>query len=443
MGSGAIPGVKASRKQLLLAMLPLLLVVACYFTYLLQHAINVPLADDIYDVLLPLTKVTEAESLAGAVDALYEKHTDHRTIASRLVYTGQLLVTGEVNFRALNFAANLALPLLLLMLYRMIAGSPQRLLLLLPAALVLLQLRVYGITFWTMASFAYFYVFVYGFLTVLLLQNAGPVRLLLATLTAILASFTLASGQMIWLVGLASLALQALLHKSLPRSFLLWWLLAAVATLALWRAGLGDRIGLGELLQLFFANPRHYVLYTLTLLGSVFSESSVGVAASGGTAMLLALCACTLWRWREADLRLELCAWFIVLSVMTMALGRGFATVDYGLSSRYSFPSVLLLATTWIVLASRLQLRHWSLLGPAILLALLFWGHSINIYSQALQPYMEKRVQNFNRGRYNAWPHPTKESNAIVALAIEQGIYSPPARPLPQADMTVWKSAEE
>jgi hypothetical protein len=433
------PAAGASQRKLLLALLPLLLIVACYFGYLLQHAINVPLADDIHDVLLPLSQARDAGDFASAAAALYEKHTDHRTVASRLVYGGMLLVTGEINFRSLNIVANLALPLLLLGLYLMSAPSPRRLLWLLPAALALLQLRAYGITFWAMASFAYFYVFVYGFLAILLLQGAGPARLLAAMLAAALASFTLASGQMVWLVGLVSLAQQALLQKSLPRHYLLWWLLAAVAVLLLWRLGPGDRIGLGQLLQLALASPGHYVLYTLTLLGSVFSETSVAVAAGGGAALLLALCACTLRRWREPDLRLELCGWLIVLSVMTMVLGRGFATVDYGLSSRYSFPSVLLLATTWILLANRLQLRHWGVLGPVILLALLFWGQSFHIYSQALQPYMAQRVQDFNRGRYKAWPYPAKQSNAIVARAIEQGIYSPPARPLPPANVVIGK----
>lgn len=422
-------------------LLPLLAVIACYFGYLLQHAINVPLADDIYDVLLPLVEVREAENFTTALDALYEKHTDHRTIASRLVYGAMLAVTGEVNFRQLNLLANLALPLLLVGLYLMSPGINRRLLLLLPAALALLQLRPYGITFWTMASFAYFYVFVYGFLAVLLLQGAGPARLLAAMLSATLACFTLASGQMVWLVGLASLALQALLHRSVPRHYLLWWLLAAAGVLLLWRMGPGDRIGLGQLLQYFFDDPRHYVLYTLTLMGSALSEASVGIAASGGAAMLVVLCACTLWRWREGDLRLELCGWFIVLSVMTMVLGRGFAGVEYGLSSRYSFPSVLLLATTWMLIAIRLRLQHLGALVPAILVAALYWGQSFHIYSQALQPYMDQRVDDFNRGRYRAWPYPTKESNRVVERAIALGIYFPPERPLPPAHVSIGKPA--
>lgn len=419
----------------LISLLLLLGVVGFYFSYLYQHAFNVPLADDIHDVLAPLVQAINADSVGTALASLYEQHTDHRTIATRLVYTAMYLTTGEVNFRWLNFLANLALPLLLLALYIMASGSPRRLLILLPGALILLQLRAYGITFWAMASFAYFYVFAYGFFCLLLLHNINRRRFVAAALLGILASLTLASGQMIWLVGLASLAQQGLIRRSVSKYYLLWWLLLTIAVPLLWRIGLDDRIPLATLLGNFFDAPGHYVLYTLTLLGCAVSESSVGAAAAAGGLMLIILCVSTVGRWREEDVRLELCCWFIVLSVMTMVLGRGFASVDYGLSSRYSFPSVLMLSASWVLLALRLQLHRWWALVPAIALSLAYTVHSYGVYSLALQPYMERRVENFNRGRYRAWPHPLTQSNQIVAEAIELGIYSPPPRPLKPASV--------
>ena len=435
----AVPEVNAQdtngMRWRLLGLIPLLLVAGFYFSYLYEHGINVPLADDIYDVLQPLTQASSAENAKIALQSLYVKHTDHRTITSRLAYGAVYLATGEVNFHTLNFLANLALLLLLLALYWMSAGTPRRLLVLLPAALLLLQLRAYGITFWAMASFAYFYVFAYGFFCLLLLHDAGRGRFLAALVLATLASFTLASGQMIWLVGLASLAQQSLVRRSLPRRYLLYWLLSAITVLLLWRMGQDDRISAGLLLESFFGAAGHYVLYTLTLLGSAVSETSVAAAATAGALMLVILCACTLWRWREADLRVELCRWFIVLSVMTMVLGRGFSTVDYGLSSRYSFPSVLMLTSTWMLLALRLRLSSWPKLLPAIVMALLFNAHSYRTYSLALQPYMERRAEDFNLGRYRAWPFPLKQSNRVVAEAIELGIYFPPPRPLPPASV--------
>ncbi|MEH6592413.1 MAG: hypothetical protein V7746_19260 [Halioglobus sp.] len=427
----------------LLCLIPLLLVLGFYFAYLYQHAINVPLADDIYDILQPLEQASRAENIKSALQSLYQQHTDHRTIASRLVYGATYLTTGEVNFRTLNFLANLALPLLLLALYLMSSGTRHRLLVLLPAALFLLQLRAYGITFWAMASFAYFYVFVYGFFCLIFLHDPDRRRFFGALIVAMLASFTLASGQTIWLLGLASLAQQAMVRRSLPRSYLLWWSLAAIITLLLWRVGQDARISPAILLENFFHAPGHYVLYTFTLLGSAVSASSVGAAAAAGGLMLGILVVSTMSRWREYDLRIELCCWFIVLSVATMVLGRGFTSVDYALSSRYSFPSVLMLASIWMLLASRLRLGRLSVLLPVIALALLYNAYSFRVYSLALQPYMERRVEDFNRGRYRAWPFPWKESNQVVEASIELDIYSPPLRPLPPASVAFGQSRRD
>jgi hypothetical protein len=92
-------------------------------------------------------------------------------------------------------------------------------------------------------------------------------------------------------------------------------------------------------------------------------------------------------------------------------------------------------------MAARLQLQRWLYLAPAILVALLYCGYSFRVYSLALQPYMERRVANFNRGRYHAWFVPLKESNAIVAEAIELGIYDPPPRPMPAPSVAFGRQA--
>ena len=142
-------------------LLPLLITaaVAYYFFFLYQHALNVPLGDDLYDVLQVLSGVISAPDASSGFDILYAQHNDHRTFASRLVYGATYLLTGEINFRTLTFIASLALPLLLTLLYLATPKNLPRLFILLPATLLLLQLRAYGIALWSMAAFAYFYVF--------------------------------------------------------------------------------------------------------------------------------------------------------------------------------------------------------------------------------------------------------------------------------------------
>ena len=152
--------------------------------------------------------------------------------------------------------------------------------------------------------------------------------------------------------------------------------------------------------------------------------------------MIVALCAATVRAFGRPDIRLELCCWFVLLSVMAVVLGRApFTTVEYALSSRYSFPSVLMLATTWMAVAVRFQVRSPIALLVATLLAGGYCATSFQIHSVALQPYVEKRVENFNKGRYWAWTRPMKETNGIVQRSVELGIYAPPPRPMPMPDI--------
>jgi hypothetical protein len=405
--------------------------VAWYFAYIHQHAMNVPFADDIYDVVKVLSDVEQAGSVADAFDILYAQHNDHRTISSRLVYGLTLIARGELDFRLLIFLANGALLLILCALYLSARQHPMKYLVLLPAAMVLFQLRFYGIMLWSMAAFAYFYVFLYGFCGLYCLHRVTPGRFAAACLLATLATFTLASGQLAWVMGFVSIVHQCLIRRTAHWRYLLGWSLLALIAWYCWRIGLETPNQPIAMLQRFIADPGYYVLYTLTLTGNAFSESSVAIAAGAGAAMLATLAAVTYATRRHEDKRLELCCWYIALTVVAMTLGRApYSTIEYALSSRYSFPSVLLLSSLWVLVAVRLKLRDPRLLGVVALLAGVYLFTMYRIYEAPMQQHLTKRIDNFNQGKYWSWPRPMKETNAIVARAIEQGLYRPPDRPL-------------
>ena len=302
-------------------------VVAYYFGFLYRHTLNVPFADDIYDILAVLSQVIAAEDKMSAFQILFAQHNDHRTLASRLIYCLSYLMSGKIDFRELTFLANLALPLLLLCFYLMAQKDQKRLWILVPAALFLFQLRAYGINLWAMAAFAYFYVFLYGFYSLFFLNDVSRGRFIIAAILASLATFTLASGQVIWLIGLASLLHQAFIRKNASFLYAIAWTGVGLAMLLAWRVGLETPNSLSFMLTNFFRAPGHHILYTLTLLGSAVSETSVAQAALVGFAMLVTLVISTLISIRKDDLRMELCCWFVVLSVMAMVFGRSFTSV--------------------------------------------------------------------------------------------------------------------
>lgn len=437
MQSEVSPGAPLPLVTTWLPAILILAVIGCYFSFLNQHAINVPFADDIFDVVKVVSDVLTADDRDSAIRVLYAQHNDHRTIASRLVYLGSYGVLGELDFRVLTFLANLALPLLVLFFYLVLRGHTARYLIILPVALILFQLRAYGIMLWSMAAFAYFYVFLYGCYSLYFLHKVSPARFALAVLLAILATFTLASGQLIWLLGFVSLLYQAAVRKSASYGYLIGWSILAFLAWQLWRIGLATPNTPLAMVDRVLADPGYYLLYTLTLMGNTVTEQSVALAAGTGGVMLVTFLALLLRPTGENDLRLELCCGYVVLSIIAMTMGRApYSTVEYALSSRYSFPSTLLLAGLWALLASKHLKRQTATCAVAILVGCLYSLDSYRHYAAPLQHHLEKRVDNFNRGRYWSWPRPIGETNAIVNEAISQGIYTPPDRPLARPTVT-------
>ena len=112
--------IKVPEGSLLTQWLPavlIVLVIIFYFRFLYGNAINVPFADDIFDVLQVLSGVSLAEDKATAFQILFAQHNDHRTLASRLLYCLVYAISGEIDFRQLIFLANLALILLFISLF--------------------------------------------------------------------------------------------------------------------------------------------------------------------------------------------------------------------------------------------------------------------------------------------------------------------------------------
>jgi hypothetical protein len=399
-------------------------VIAYYFGFLYQHAINIPFGDDIYDVLKVISEVQLADDKISALQILYAPHNEHRTFASRLLYFTTYLVSGQVDFRNLIFLANLAIPLLFLIFYIRIRKHQMRFWILLPVALILFQLRTYSLTLWSMAAFAYFYVFLYGFYSLYCLHELTKIKFLLAVILASLATFTLASGQMIWLAGFACLVHQSLIRRDTSILYaVIWFIIGFVLLVELNTSGRLNMLGY------IFSNPTPSIQFALALLGSAVSGTSKGWAMLAGSTLLTTLTVLTVRSFRESDLRLEFCCWFVVLSVIVMTIGR--AKMGTPLHSRYSFPSVLLLAGVWVLIAVRLKIQSLRVFIPVVLLACAYCITSYRMYGEALQTHLVQRVRMFNFGVYYAFPHPAQESTKIVQKAIENEIYTPPRRPLP------------
>ena len=450
-----------AKSELFTRWLPLLAfcaVLANHFWYVNSHAINIPHQDDIYDFIEFVSLVENADNTSDAFSILFSQYNDHRTSATRALVLGIYLIEGELDFHTLTLAANLGLWLILLLFYLTVRKEKYRWVYLLISALLLLNLRTYEIVIFSQAAFAFYYVCFYAFACIFLLHRVTLPRFLLAAVFCTLSSLTLSSGQIVWLLGLASLVHQCLVsgHRSL-----MWpaiWLLVATVILTLWYGDFTQGVYMitseliannvdsspvtgGEVLFPAMVDPsitqilEQYATFFLVILGSApiyFSTLGAGIA---GLVILLVLLFVTLKFYKHDDIRLALYCWFLVAFAAAVTVGRALLTTpEYVLNQRYSFISALLVCT-WVLL---LQVRFALVRTPAVLLVLLlavtYWSWSNFHFEPQFQNHMNQRHSTFNNGHFPVVLMPVGESDVIVNKAISEGIYNPPCRPFPECE---------
>lgn len=443
----------ASRLFLLwLPLLGLSAVIVHHYWFVYSHAINIPYQDDIYDFLQFVNLVEAAPDSWDAIVEWFRQYNDHRTNASRLLVYGAYLVQGEVDFRTLTLLANLVLPAILVLFYVVVRDEEFRWLFLLVSALLLLNLRSHTIVLWSQPAFAYYFVFFYAFACFHVLHKVNVSKFVLAAVLCTLASFTYASGQVVWLLGLVSLLHQSLVTRTRSLLYPAIWLLIAFAMLAMWRLGFVALATDGNLFGGFpiavFPDqlidppaPLHqalarYAAWLLVILGCAFNDSSTLVAGAVGIAALALLSFISVRFYKYADIRLELCCWFVVASAAAISFGRALALgPSYILHERYSFLSVMLVCTLVLLVQVRFRFFRSCAIYAVVLLAGMYSVWAFRHFESPLQDNLSKRYSEFNKGRFWVVSQPLDESGAIVNNAIAAGIYNPPCKPFPQCEI--------
>ena len=415
-------------------------VIAHYAWFVYTNSFNVPWQDDIPDYLLFMNLVEAAESTRGAITEWFRQYNDHRTAASRLLVYFAYLAEGEVNFRSLTLLANAALPLILLLFYLNIRHEKYSGLLLLSTAFILLSLRSWTLVLWSQAAITYYFVFFYAFACLFALHKVTVPKFVLAAIFCTLSSFTYASGQLVWLLGLVSLIHQSRIAGRLSLIYPAIWLIVAAVMLVTWHAGFvsvakqidpslpGSDLFFGVLLNVDLAG---YIKFFLVILGSAVTDSNTRLAGASGLGILALLSFITARYYKSEDVRLVLCCWFIVASAAAVSTGRAFVGTEYILVSRYSFLSVLLASTLILLTLHRFAASRAIALYLVVVMAGTYCVWTYRHFDAPLQKMLEVRYKHFNAEQFWLVFVPASETNAIVGESVARGIYNPICRPIP------------
>ncbi len=418
-------------------------VIVHYFWFLNSHAANIPYQDDISDLVQFVTLVEKAENGWVALETWFRQYNDHRVGATRLVVYAVYQLEGEMNFHTLTIVANLALPLILFLFYLSVRDVQQRWIYLLVAALLLFNLKHYTLSFMSQAAFAYYFVFLYAFACIYTLHEVTKIKFVVAAVFCFLSSFSLASGQIAWLIGLASLLHQSLLFGRRSLWYPLAWTLMAIVMLVVWYWGftpgkfeipaekirelIPDYLGDAPLSETL---PR-YAAFFLAFTGSALINFSALLAEISGAAMLVLLVYLSLKSLKYHDVRLVLCCWFAVATLAAATVGRALIVApDTILHARYNFFSVMLLCPLAMLTLTRFAIFRTYAVYIVVALSLSYSVLAWHQSERRLDSTLLTLHSDFNRGRYPVAGMPGK-AQVIMKEAISEGIYNPPCRPFP------------
>ncbi len=189
-----------------------------------QHSSNIPWLDDIENIPFFLNQYLSSPSLYGRLESFLRPNNEHRVVSARLIVFFYYLLTSEIDYRVLLFIGNLTVFGIFLLLARFHYKNKGQVGFLAPVAFLIFNLSFHSMTQMTIMSMQYQLVIFEVFLAFYLLVKPQKIFFFGACLVAILATFSMGNGMMVWPVGGVMLALQ-----TRWRSFGSWLIIAILA----------------------------------------------------------------------------------------------------------------------------------------------------------------------------------------------------------------------
>jgi hypothetical protein len=389
---------------------------------------NLAYMDDIDGTLMLLIRLHDGPSWSELIGWLFEVANEHRMVTSRLLVMVSYWLTGTVNFNVIGVIGNVFLCGLCALLIRTAGARERQWTMALLLAGLLFQLEHFENFFWSGSSIDHFQVPLLAAGAIVLLSRGTRLAGMGASVLAVMASFTLAHGLLVWPVGALLLVFDRRWRH------LAAWLALAVAVGALYFSSFQpntehhiDVFSLGGVVRIF--------RYWFELLGAplALGERALARVLGAGLAVLLG------WQiWsvglRRERISLPLALW-AVGSLGLVAVGRA-NLVDGMLSSRYYVLGALAWALAILIeLQRRRNESRPCRFMVGLVPALVIFNLAANLkFSGAAQRWIADRdtaAANFVRlGRDGTGPtslHPLPDhSTRVIRQAERIGVFEMP-----------------
>jgi len=241
----------------------ILLPIVVFYGFSVTYSTNVPWFDDIENIPFFLSRLLDAPGWYERAEAFLRPNNEHRVLSARLIVYLNYLLTGEINFRALAFVGNLTVLGIFLLLSRAYLKNSGPLLSLIPAAFFIFNLQFYSMTFMTIMSLQYQLIICEVFLSLYLLIKPSRLSFGVAILVAILSTFSMGNGLMVWPTG--ALLLLYLGHWSR----LITWVIVGILAIIGYFSGYAFVQGNDEGFLYFFQHPFKVIIGFFAFVGGI------------------------------------------------------------------------------------------------------------------------------------------------------------------------------
>jgi hypothetical protein len=396
------------------------LAVTSFIFGIIQYAVDIPQADDYDNILGSMNQLYQSQNIAEVGSILFAQHNEHRLVFNRIVSITLLKIFGRIDFFWLIAIGNLAIFIIVWIIFRTYRCDEEKFLYFSPAIFFIFQPQ-YDSFVWAMAALSNFYVIAFAVLCIYFLLKKIPGAFIYALLAAIAATFTQSNGVLILFVGLIVLVFQKKFYQAAA------WFSITMAILFFYFFHYTSPAHHPKITFGLF-HPLTTLRYFLSFLGN-FSHPSLSLAF--GVIILLFFGFLTVKKYFAVNPAIYSLLLFFFISAVAVALGRSGFGVEQALASRYKIFSILLVILSYLALMEIIanqKMKRW-LLTFFIIFSLLF---NFLAYVNMREPLESRRnelidgiIQWQKNGTGLAYPN-LIHADVILRESIKNGIYSIP-----------------
>jgi hypothetical protein len=340
------PAIKKSSASFLIFLLSTIPIAWFYF-FLFKHSLNIPYGDDYQAILTFLNDYVRSATVTDKLHLIFSQYHEYRIAWCRIVTLILYYSSGSINFKVLSVIANLSLIGIVYIFYLSFNISRLKHLLFIPSVFMVFHMQYWEASFWSTAALQQFWVLLFSLLCFYYLHCASWGYCVAALFAAVCAAYTNGNGIICFIIGLAML----LLRKEFAKS-LLWLLFAAVALYLYFYDYQFKTIQLPPLDET--------VIFILSFMGSAVSFNNFYASLLCGFLAAIYIMYLTWSAYYKRNPVVYAMTLFIVITALTVGIGRSHFEVYQALAYRYNLNSSLLMLCMYLASIETLFSKQYA-----------------------------------------------------------------------------------